>query len=109
MPNRFLPVIASAARAPALLASDEQPPAQSPSPPVGRHIQPVTPAAGAADPLPSDERLLRGELDNGMRYIVRANGKPPGRMAVWLHVSAGSLDETEQQRGLAHFLEHMAF
>lgn len=107
MRNRFLSVVAAAALAPALLAQNQQPSAQSA--PAAGHVQPVTPQTGATDLLPSDERLVRGEMDNGMHYIVRANAKPPGRMAVWLHVSAGSLDETEQQRGLAHFLEHMAF
>lgn len=59
--------------------------------------------------LPTDPSLVTGELDNGMKYIVKRHGNPPGRAAMWIHVSTGSLNETDTQRGLAHFLEHMAF
>lgn len=60
-------------------------------------------------PIEPDPRLVTGELDNGLRYIVLRHGVPPGRAAVWLHVATGSLNETDRQRGIAHFLEHMAF
>ena len=50
-----------------------------------------------------------GVLDNGMRYILRQNATPEGTALVRLHIGSGSLDETETERGLAHFLEHMAF
>lgn len=63
----------------------------------------------SAQPLPTDDRLVTGELENGMHYIVRAHSNPPGRAVMWIHVSTGSLNETDQQRGIAHFLEHMAF
>ncbi len=66
-------------------------------------------ATTAGQPLPSDPRPVTGEFENGLAYIVRRHAVPPGRAAVWLHVSTGSLNETERQRGLAHFLEHMAF
>jgi len=59
--------------------------------------------------LPTDPRVVQGEFANGMRYVVMQHAVPPGRAAVWLHVSSGSLNETDQQRGIAHFLEHMAF
>jgi len=59
--------------------------------------------------LPDDTRLVRGELANGLRYAIMPNAEPPGRVQLWLHVHAGSLHEAEDQRGLAHFLEHMAF
>lgn len=62
-----------------------------------------------AQPLPSDQTLVTGTLPNGMAYIVRQHGNPPGRANMWLHVSTGSLNETDAQRGLAHYLEHMAF
>lgn len=62
-----------------------------------------------ADPLPVDPRPVTGEFDNGLKYIVRRHPVPPGRAAVWLHISTGSLNETDPQRGLAHYLEHMAF
>ncbi len=52
---------------------------------------------------------MRGTLENGLRYVVRRHGHPPGRAVVWLHVHSGSLNETDRQHGIAHFLEHMAF
>jgi len=62
-----------------------------------------------AQPVPTDPRLITGQLDNGLTYIIRRHDNPPGRAAAWLHVSTGSLNETDAQRGIAHFLEHMAF
>jgi zinc protease len=50
-----------------------------------------------------------GTLPNGLRYIVRHNAYPPGRAEVRLVVDAGSVLEDDDQRGLAHFVEHMAF
>ncbi|MCU0725456.1 MAG: insulinase family protein [Planctomycetes bacterium] len=74
----------------------------------------VAPASSLADapadrPLPSDPGFLSGTLENGVRYLLREHGTPPGKLAMIVHVRAGSLNETEAQRGLAHFLEHMAF
>lgn len=65
--------------------------------------------AAAAEPLPTDPRLVTGTLDNGLSYVVMHHATPPGRVALWMHVDSGSLNETDKQRGLAHFLEHMAF
>lgn len=62
-----------------------------------------------AQPLPTDPSLVTGELDNGMRYIVKKHAKPEGRATIWMHVHTGSLNETDPQRGIAHYLEHMAF
>lgn len=62
-----------------------------------------------AQPLPEDPRLIRGELDNGLDYIIVPNAEPPGRVELWLHVHSGSLNEEDNQRGIAHFLEHLAF
>ena len=59
--------------------------------------------------LPADPALRYGRLENGMRYVVMANKEPRERVALRLLVEAGSLHESEDQRGLAHFLEHMAF
>lgn len=64
--------------------------------------------AGAA-PLSPDPATLRGHLDNGFSYIIRKNAEPPGRVSLRLHIDAGSLMEADDQRGLAHFLEHMVF
>ena len=50
-----------------------------------------------------------GKLGNGVRTIVRSNGTPAGTAMVRLVIDTGSLDERDDQRGLAHFVEHMAF
>ncbi|MBI2923464.1 MAG: insulinase family protein, partial [Planctomycetes bacterium] len=67
------------------------------------------PARAEDQPLPTDPALVTGQLDNGLRYIVRRHAVPPGRATVWIHMSTGSLNETDPQRGIAHYLEHMAF
>ncbi len=66
-------------------------------------------ASAFAEPLPSDPRIKTGKLDNGVKWMFFQHANPPGRMALMVHVDAGSLDETDAQRGLAHFMEHMAF
>jgi zinc protease len=67
-------------------------------------------------PFPHDQSDLKpepgvrfGKLPNGLRYAVMANAEPKGRASLRLLVNAGSLQEEEDQRGIAHFLEHMAF
>ncbi|MFN8178807.1 MAG: insulinase family protein [bacterium] len=60
-------------------------------------------------PLPADPHVVFGELDNGFRYAIRQNGKPEKRAELRLVVLAGSVNEDEDQRGLAHFVEHMVF
>ena len=59
--------------------------------------------------LSPDPRLQTGKLRNGTTWIYRQHDTPEGRMALTMHVRAGSLNETDQQRGLAHFIEHMVF
>ncbi|CAN5409087.1 insulinase family protein [soil metagenome] len=62
-----------------------------------------------AGELPRDPNNVYGQFDNGFSYIVRHNANPPGKVALNLHVKTGSINESEQQNGLAHFIEHMAF
>src|SRR5690349_14553722 len=59
--------------------------------------------------LPPDPAFRFGVLPNGMRYIIRQNARPEGTALVRMVVQAGSLDEREEERGFAHFVEHMAF
>lgn len=59
--------------------------------------------------LPPDPAARFGTLENGMQYIILPNPEPKGRLALRLVVEAGAFMETDTQRGLAHFLEHMAF
>ncbi len=60
-------------------------------------------------PLPVDPKVRIGTLPNGIRYYIRQNKKPENRAELRLVVNAGSILETDQQLGLAHFIEHMAF
>ena len=59
--------------------------------------------------IPVDPLITVGTLANGLRYYVRANSQPQGRAELRLVVNAGSVLEDEDQRGLAHFVEHMSF
>src|SRR5438309_1255135 len=59
--------------------------------------------------LPVDPKVRLGVLPNGLRYYIRQNAKPEKRAELRLAVNAGSVLETDQQLGLAHFIEHMAF
>ena len=59
--------------------------------------------------LANDPSVVWGRLPNGLRYAIRPGGSPEDHVSLRLLVEAGSLMESEQQRGLAHFLEHMAF
>ena len=60
-------------------------------------------------PLPTDPKIKVLELPNGLTCWVRPHNRPPGKVSLWLHVDSGSVNEEDNQRGLAHFLEHMAF
>src|SRR5687768_11034140 len=60
-------------------------------------------------PLPLDPAIRTGTLPNGLTYFIRHNPRPEDRLMLRLAVKAGSIDEADDQRGLAHVLEHMAF
>ncbi|WP_108791652.1 insulinase family protein [Erythrobacter sp. Alg231-14] len=59
--------------------------------------------------IPVDPGYTFGVLENGMRYVLRENATPEGTALVRMRIDSGSLDETADERGLSHFLEHMAF
>jgi len=71
----------------------------------------VVPGAGQQleAPVPLDPKVTAGTLANGLRYYIRVNREPARRAELRLVVNAGSVLEDEDQRGLAHFVEHMAF
>ncbi|HWO17714.1 MAG TPA: insulinase family protein [Kofleriaceae bacterium] len=69
----------------------------------------ATSAATDPDVLPLWPKVKRGTLPNGLTYYVLPHGKPEKRAFLWLAVNAGSVQEDDDQRGLAHFVEHMAF
>lgn len=60
-------------------------------------------------PLPNDPDILVGTLENGITYYIMQNPKPANRAELRLFIDAGSILEDEDQKGLAHFTEHMAF
>jgi zinc protease len=62
-----------------------------------------------SDKLPIDKDVRIGVLSNGLTYYIRKNSLPQNRVELRLVVNAGSVLEDEDQRGLAHFTEHMAF
>lgn len=69
----------------------------------------VTSFAQMAMPCPMDPNVRVGKLDNGLTYYIRHNEKPAQRADFYIAQKVGSVLEEESQRGLAHFLEHMAF
>jgi zinc protease len=81
----------------AFLASAQEP---APQPEPGLELSTV---------LPVEDAIVKGQLDNGLTYLIRTNQKPENRAELWLVVNAGSIQEDDDQQGLAHFVEHMAF
>ena len=59
--------------------------------------------------LPLDPAIRTGRLPNGLKFYIRKNGRPEKRVSLRLAVKAGSLEESDDQLGLAHLIEHMAF
>ena len=60
-------------------------------------------------PLPLDPEVRVGVLENGMVYFIRHNEKPKGQASFYIYHDVGAIQEEDDQQGLAHFLEHMAF
>lgn len=59
--------------------------------------------------IKADPAARFGQLPNGMRYVLMHNATPPHQTSIRLRIGSGSLEEADDQQGLAHFLEHMAF
>src|ERR1700738_1537860 len=59
--------------------------------------------------LPRDPAIKAGTLPNGLKYYIRRNSRPEKRVSLRLAVKSGSLEEADDQQGLAHLIEHMAF
>ena len=66
-------------------------------------------AVMAQNPLPNDPEVKVGKLENGLTYYIRHNDKPAQRAEFYLATNVGAFQETDEQDGLAHFLEHMCF
>ncbi len=66
-------------------------------------------SAQGLQPIPTDKDLRVGKLENGMTYYIRHNEKPKGQASFYILHDVGAIQENDDQQGLAHFLEHMAF
>lgn len=66
-------------------------------------------AAQMTEPLPVDDQVRQGTLPNGLTYYIRHNETPRGQADFYIAQKVGSILENDEQRGLAHFLEHMCF
>ncbi|PVH47515.1 hypothetical protein PAHAL_4G077900 [Panicum hallii] len=60
-------------------------------------------------PLPEHPKLIRGQLKNGLRYLILPNKVPANRFEAHMEVHVGSIDEEEDEQGIAHMIEHVAF
>ncbi|MGD9308629.1 MAG: insulinase family protein [Desulfosarcina sp.] len=92
-----LPWLPQIAPSPAVAAQSEM--GQGDQPPWPHEISDLAP----------DPAIVFGRLPNGFGYVLMNNQRPKNRVSVHLYVRAGSLNETNEQRGLAHYLEHMLF
>lgn len=72
-------------------------------------VTPVVAQEAGLPPLPVDKEVRIGTLPNGLTYYIRHNEKPKGQVNFYIAQKVGSVQEDDNQRGLAHFLEHMAF
>src|SRR5262245_39288880 len=71
---------------------------------------PATPTRfNPQDRIPFDRAIHTATLPNGLKYYVRQNPRPEKRVSLRLAVKSGSMEEADDQQGLAHFIEHMAF
>ena len=73
------------------------------------NFQPIFAQPMQLPPLPVDKNVRMGKLENGLTYYIRHNALPEKRVDFYIAQKVGSILEEPQQRGLAHFLEHMAF
>jgi zinc protease len=79
----------------------------SPKPAIAEATAPIWPHDGSD--LRPDSKAIFGRLDNGLRYVILPAKHAAARASLRMYVRVGSLMETEAERGIAHFLEHMAF
>ena len=70
---------------------------------------PYIPWSHEQSDISPDPELTFGKFKNGFGYVLKKNDKPRNRVSMHLYIKAGSLNETEEQQGLAHFMEHMLF
>lgn len=97
---RFLAAVPLAASLAAPLGAQEA---------AATRTRPATAGTLNAQRIPTDPAVRVGRLPNGLRYFIRRNAKPEQRVELRLVINAGSVLEDDDQRGLAHFTEHMLF
>ncbi len=85
--------------------TEAEPKPEDEGPAIEKVELPTDPSA----PLGTDKKVIKGKLENGLVYYIRPNKTPENRAEFWISIDAGSFQEEEDQRGLAHFVEHMAF
>jgi len=78
-------------------------------PAAAKDTPPIAPWPQLSSDLPADPDVRFGTLPNGMRYAIRRNTSPKGAVSVRLRMAVGSLMERDNEHGIAHMLEHMAF
>lgn len=105
-PRRFL---AGAALAVAAMLAAQAPGLAAPAAHARHHALAPGEWPQSRSDLAPDPQIRFGALPNGMRYAVMRQPTPPGQAALRLWIGSGALQESDAQRGLAHFLEHMAF
>ncbi len=81
----------------------------TPPPPAPTPTAAPGPIEAANQPVPLDPAVIHGTLANGLTYYIRSHDEPRQRAELRLAINAGSILEDDDQRGLAHFVEHMAF
>jgi zinc protease len=93
------------------MGGQDSAPAAAPVQPTGPLVSSLKPGQWAHElsDIAPDPRVRFGVLPNGMRYALEKNATPPNQAAVRLWFDTGSMMEADDQQGLAHFLEHMAF
>ena len=91
----------------ALLAPLSALAAKHPAPPAG--VTRTAPWNSDKSDLPADDSIIYGVLPNGLRYAIRPNNRPQNQVLVRMAFDFGSAAEAEDEQGLAHFIEHMAF
>ena len=106
---RSLPLLSHASVSALLLALFNLAPQELPAQEAWGAATDVEAADTTFTELAFDPAVTTGTLPNGLRYYIRENGEPRDRVELRLVVRAGSLQEDDDQLGIAHFLEHMAF
>ncbi len=84
-------------------------PAAKPAPRAAAAIKETGPWLYRGSDVPQDKEWIFGELPNGVRWVVRKNGVPPGQVSIRIRMDVGSLFEQDNELGYAHLMEHMVF